>query len=57
MRHIYKCMKCRKYTMKEICDCGSTALVAKPLKYSVDDKLASYRRTAKHDDYINRGLL
>ena len=57
MRHIYKCMKCRKYTMKETCGCGNAALIAKPMKYSVDDKLASYRRRAKHDEYMKRGLL
>lgn len=50
-------MKCKKYTMKEICDCGNSALIAKPLKYSVDDKLASYRRMAKHEEYLKRGLL
>ena len=57
MRHIYKCMKCKKYTMEETCGCGSTTLIAKPLKYSVDDKLASYRRMAKHEEYLKRGLL
>ena len=57
MRHIHKCGNCGKYTMKEICDCGSKTLVAKPLKYSQDDKFQPYRRNAKLQDYKIRGLL
>ena len=57
MRHIYKCAKCSRYSMKEACSCGSVALVAKPVKYSVDDKLANYRRLAKHGEYAERGLI
>lgn len=59
MRHIFKCNVCNKYTMKEACDCGSTAINPKPLKYSPDDKLnlAEYRRKAKINEYSNRGLL
>lgn len=57
MRRIYKCVKCAKYTMKETCDCGNATLIAKPLKYSPDDKLAGYRRKAKHDEYSKRGLI
>ena len=57
MKHIYKCNNCNKYTMKEICDCGDKAIVAKPLKYSQQDRLANYRRIAKHNEYINRGFL
>ena len=57
MRHIFKCSKCNKYTMKENCDCGSKAIAARPLKYSADDRLAAYRRKAKIDDYKHRGLL
>ena len=57
MKHIFKCKKCNKYTMREICDCGSTTINSKPLKYSEKDKFASYRRKAKLDDYANRGLL
>lgn len=43
--------------MKEICDCGNKALPAKPMKYSVDDKFASYRRKAKAEEYAKRGLI
>ncbi|MBI4143320.1 ribosome biogenesis protein [Candidatus Woesearchaeota archaeon] len=57
MRHIYKCVKCGKYTMKETCDCGHKTMLARPVKYSSDDKFSSYRRKAKIDDYRNRGLL
>lgn len=57
MRHIFKCSKCSKYTMKESCDCGGNGIAARPLKYSADDRLAVYRRKAKAEDYRQRGLL
>ena len=57
MRHIYKCANCSKYTMKEACDCGNKALPAKPVKYSVEDRLAAYRRKAKMDHYKKSDLL
>ena len=43
--------------MKEACDCGSKTMLAKRVKYIVDDKFASYRRKAKMDDYRKRDLL
>ena len=57
MKHIFKCIVCNKYTMKESCDCGTKAINPKPLKFSVDDKFSSYRRKAKIEDYIKRGLV
>ena len=43
--------------MKETCDCGSKTLIAHPLKYSPDDRFASYKRKAKLEDYEKRGLI
>lgn len=57
MRHIFKCANCNKYTMNEICDCGNKTSPAKPVKFSIEDKFASYRRKAKIGDYRTRGLL
>ena len=57
MRHIFKCVNCSRYTMKEVCSCGNKTLLAKPLKYSHDDKLGIYRRKAKMDEYKKRGLI
>jgi len=57
MRRISKCPSCGKYTMKEVCDCGNKTIIAKPLKYSPDDNLGSYRRKAKMNEYNSRGLL
>ncbi|MEK6984103.1 MAG: nucleolar RNA-binding Nop10p family protein [Nanoarchaeota archaeon] len=57
MKHILKCSSCNNYTMKEICYCGNSAFPAKPLKYSQEDKFGSYRRRAKINEYISRGLL
>ena len=57
MRHIFRCGKCGKYTMKEACDCGGNGIAARPLKYSADDRLAVYRRKAKAGEYGQRGLI
>ncbi len=57
MKHLFKCAKCNKYTMKESCDCGSKTMNPKPLKYSIDDKFAGYKRKAKLDEYAVRGLV
>ena len=43
--------------MKEICECGNRTLLPKPMKYSPDDRLASYRRRAKLEEYAKRGLI
>ena len=57
MKHIFKCITCGKYTMKEKCSCGGKTLLSKPLKYTPDDRLAAYRRKAKNEEYMRRGLL
>jgi rRNA maturation protein Nop10 len=57
MKHIFKCNACNKYTMKEVCGCGSRTINPKPLKYSPGDKLDNYRRKAKYSEYVSRGLL
>lgn len=57
MKHVYKCLNCDKYTMKETCDCNRKTMLARPVRYSDEDKFASYKRRAKIEDYKNRGLL
>ena len=57
MKHILKCHKCGKYTMKEVCACGNKTLAAKPFKFSLDDKFSSYRRKAKLSEYAERWLI
>jgi len=47
MRSILKCENCGKYTMKDVCACGSKSLTPKPAKFSIEDKYGSYRRKAK----------
>jgi len=57
MKHIFKCSICNKYTMKEVCGCGSKTIIPKPLKFTPDDKLSKYRRKAKLGEYADRGLI
>jgi len=47
MKHILKCPKCGKYTLKDTC-CEKT-IRAVPAKYSPEDKYASYRRMVKRE--------
>jgi len=47
MKHILRCKKCGKYTMKEKCSCGGIAVTVRPPKFSIEDKYAKYRREAK----------
>ncbi|MHC1590680.1 MAG: nucleolar RNA-binding Nop10p family protein [Candidatus Helarchaeales archaeon] len=41
-----KCTKCHEYTMrKETCPyCGAPTMNPRPMKFSLDDKLGTYRR-------------
>jgi len=58
MEHIFKCSRCGEYTMNEVCPkCGSKALNPKPQKYSPEDKYADYRRKAKKEELVKKGLL
>lgn len=56
MKHIMKCTKCGKYTMKETC-CSTKSVRAMPPKYSPDDRYADYRREAKMEQFKERGLI
>ena len=48
MHHIYICEKCNKYTMQEVCtSCKKKTILAKPPKYSPEDKYGVYRRKMK----------
>lgn len=47
MKHILKCNKCGSYGLKEDCPCGDKRIAPKPMKYTSEDKYASYRRKAK----------
>ena len=57
MKHILKCSKCNKYTMKDVCECGGKAVLVKPQKYSPEDKYGEYRRKVKKPELIKEGLL
>ena len=57
MKHILKCQKCSEYTMKEKCSCSGNAVSPKPLKFSLEDTYAHYRRKAKLAELKKEGLL
>jgi len=43
---IKKCLKCGKYTLKDLC-CGEKTITVKPPRYSPLDKYGKYRRILK----------
>jgi len=57
MKHIFKCGSCGKYTMKEVCSCGQKTLIARHVRYTPNDKFASYKRKAKIDEYRKRDFI
>ncbi|MBU1111939.1 MAG: RNA-protein complex protein Nop10 [archaeon] len=58
MKHIMVCQKCKVYSMKKQCPkCSGEMVLAKPPKYSPEDKLGSYRREAKKKDLENKGFI
>ena len=58
MKHILKCPKCGQYTMQEKCPkCNEKTVNPKPAKYSIEDKYGEYRRKAKKEDLLKKGLL
>ena len=47
-KEIRKCIKCKTYTLKDICPkCNSKTITPQPAKYSPDDKYGSLRRKYK----------
>jgi len=57
MKHILKCEKCGKYTLKEKCECGGKSFIARPPKYSPEDKYGKYRRQVKKPELEKKGLI
>mgnify|MGYP006274923751 CR=1 FL=1 len=57
-RQILRCTSCGVFSLHETCrECGGKAISIEPPKYSPDDKYAELKRTAKTDDYKQRGFL
>lgn len=58
MEHIRKCSSCQKYTMEKICSqCNTETALAKPPKFSPDDKYAAMRREIKKKELLEKGML
>lgn len=52
-----KCENCKSYSLHEKCKCGGNAVNPMPPKYSPDDHYGDYRRKAKKELLIEKGLL
>ena len=57
MLDILYCNVCRKYTLKETCDCTMKTGPVFPAKYSPEDKYGKYRRSAKEAERKAAGVL
>jgi len=58
MKHIMTCSECKIYTMKLECkSCSKKTVLAKPPKFSHNDKYQDYRRKVKREDLEKRNLL
>ena len=56
MKHILKCEKCERFTMKKNCECGNQTASTKPQRYS-PQKFAKYRKEARKKSLKEKGLL
>jgi H/ACA ribonucleoprotein complex subunit 3 len=51
MMKIKQCPSCKTYTMQKNCPkCQAATNIAKPPKYSPEDRYGSYRRKAKDEE-------
>jgi len=57
MNEIFKCSKCKTYTLNEICSCGSKTSPVRPAKFNPEDKYGKYRREVKLKERVSNGLV
>jgi len=57
MNRIHYCLKCKDYTLEEVCKCGEKSIIKAPPKYSPDSKMAKYRQKMRKDLLQKEGLL
>ncbi len=57
MKTILFCPKCKEFTMKETCSCGTTTVSPKPARFSEQDSVGKYRREALVKERKEKGLL
>jgi len=56
MNHIYFCSVCKEYTMLKA-HCSLPTQGVKPVKFSPEDPVGKYRREAKREVLVGKGLL
>ena len=56
MPHLFKCPKCKEYTLsqKQCPKCEGPVMDPKPAKYSPQDKYGVYRRKAKRQASLEK---
>ena len=57
-RHILRCNKCKKFTLKSCCsECSLETVRVIPPKFSPLDSYGKYRREVKREQFKEEGLL
>lgn len=54
---ILRCISCKKFSLSNLCSCGSESKNPLPPKYSPDDLYEKYRRDAKEIIRKEEGLI
>ncbi|MEK6951059.1 MAG: RNA-protein complex protein Nop10 [Nanoarchaeota archaeon] len=56
MEHIFKCGSCRTYTLTKACPrCGQETFLARPPKFSPEEKYGELRRKIKKEEWKKKG--
>jgi len=57
MKHILACSPCGKYTLEKTCPrCGKETILARPPKFSLEEKYGELRRKVKKEEWKEKGL-
>lgn len=56
MKKLLVCSSCKAYTLQEM-HCGLRTIVPGPAKWSPEDKYGGYRRRARREELVKKGLV
>jgi len=54
---ILRCVKCGKYTMKNVCEDGGKCVTTQPARYHPESTYTKYRQEARKEELKKEGLL
>ena len=57
MKRLLRCPRCAAYTLQETHSCGALSVPPQPAKWSPEDRYGKYRRDARREELVGKGLL